>query len=942
LLLLVCWTVPALAQGVGAIGGTVMDASGAVLPGATVALTNAQGSVGGNQETVSDARGAYQFLRLVPGTYSVKATMQGFRPVEQRNIVVNADNTARADLTLAIGGLEEGVVVSGQAPLLDTTSALRQTVMSQETLQSLPNRGDMWSITRAIPSVVVSKVDVGGSESFKQSGITVHGTSNEGGYFIDGMDIGQTDSTGAGATLYLDPFAFQESNFQAGNAPAESPRGGLVINVITKTGTNEVHGGAQFNGTNHSLGSHNVPAAVSAQILRNIPPRILALIPNLQPTNDIRYLYDSGAWVGGPVMKDKLWYSASFHHQQGLQYDLGSYNPDGTQVTDDNFILNTDAKLAWQASPTSQLSYFYLNQHKLNGHEGSTSSFQDTAATNHSPTTPQLNQVKWTSSLSTKMVVDTSVSVDRTLDANTWPPEAKVGAIAGFDSITNTLLRVLPSFSSNQDRRVAGLVSLSYFTAVHDIKVGYQINQISLNPNIVSTSNPPMRAVYRNGVPDSVNTYNLPATFDEKDREQALYIQDKWKLARKLTVNLGLRMDMNYGWEDAACQAANAFVSAVCYPALKGFPDWRVASPRFSAVYDLTGDGRTALKFSANRYVTPVGTSIVARVNPISVVSDTRVWTACAPGQTSACDLNGDGLPQINELGPSTGYPVGASNRFVAGYNWPTSHEYTAEVQRQLPGNVVATVGFTHRETRNNLGYRNAAVPASAYTPIAVTEANSGTKVTVFNQDPATKGQFDIVWNNEPALNSTYNGGDVTVNRRLGNGWLLTGGVSLGKNIGDIYPTPTSASVKNDLNNPNFTFRRSLAGNDVPFSLRLSSVYTLPLGISASATFQRQSGFPELTSVSVGNNTIALTQGSTSVAVSPRATTRLPTLHQLDASFRKAFRSGSKVLQPRVDLYNMANSATLTSRTTTLGSSYDAANAIQRGRLIKFGVSLDF
>jgi hypothetical protein len=128
----------------------------------------------------------------------------------------------------------------------------------------------------------------------------------------------------------------------------------------------------------------------------------------------------------------------------------------------------------------------------------------------------------------------------------------------------------------------------------------------------------------------------------------------------------------------------------------------------------------------------------------------------------------------------------------------------------------------------------------------------------------------------------------------------------------------------------------------VPFSLRLSSVYELPLGISASGTFQRQSGFPELTTASVGNNTIALTQGSTSIAVQPRATTRLPTLHQLDASFRKAFRSGSMVLQPRVDLYNLANSATVTARVATLGSSYDAANSIQRGRLIKFGMSLDF
>src|SRR5260221_9260587 len=238
LTLLVGSATPALAQGVGAIGGTVLDASGAVLPGASVTLSSAQGTVGSNQETTSDARGAYQFTRLVPGTYIVTATMQGFRPAEQRNIGVSSDQTAWADLTLAIGQLEEGVVVSGEAPLLDTTSALKQTVLSQDVLQALPNRIDVWSITRVIPSVVASKVDVGGSESFQQSGITVHGTSNENGYYIDGMNVSSTQSSGSIATFYLDPYAFEEANFRSGNGPAETSTGGLGFNTISRTCTN--------------------------------------------------------------------------------------------------------------------------------------------------------------------------------------------------------------------------------------------------------------------------------------------------------------------------------------------------------------------------------------------------------------------------------------------------------------------------------------------------------------------------------------------------------------------------------------------------------------------------------------------------------------------------------------------------------------------------------
>ena len=208
----------ATAQGVGAIGGMITDTSGAMLPGVTVTLSNPRGTIGGNQATVTDDRGAFQFLRLVPGTYTVRAELQGFRPALQENIVVVADQTARVDLKLEVGALREDITVSGASPLLDTTSATRQTVLSRELLDSLPNRVDVWSAARVIPSVILSKVDVGGSESFLQSSATVHGSANENGFLIDGMDVSNLDGNGSAAIMYLDPYAFEETNYQTGSA----------------------------------------------------------------------------------------------------------------------------------------------------------------------------------------------------------------------------------------------------------------------------------------------------------------------------------------------------------------------------------------------------------------------------------------------------------------------------------------------------------------------------------------------------------------------------------------------------------------------------------------------------------------------------------------------------------------------------------------------------
>jgi hypothetical protein len=925
----------ASAQGVGAIAGSVTDASGGVLPGATVTLTSAQGTVGGNQEVMTDERGAYQFLRLVPGTYSVKAVLQGFRPFTQAGVVVNSDQTARADLRLDVGGLEEGIVVSGEAPLLDTSSALKQTVLTQEVLESLPNRMDVWSITRVIPSIVVSKVDVGGSESFLQSGVTVRGTDNEGGYYIDGMDVSSLDGEGDGATMYLDPYAFAESNFLAGNNPAESPRGGLVFNMVTKTGTNQFHGGAMFSGANRGMGFDNFSDALRRDLIAGLSPAILAIKPDIKPGADIHYIWDTGGWLAGPVIQDKLWFSTTFHYQKLLQFFLGSYNPDGTQTPDDHHLYTTNNKIAWQINQGNQLSYYWTLQRKVNGHRLG-GSFADARASNNNNKYPTVNQVKWTSSRSSRLLFDASSSIFLVDDRFSRQPDVQMGDIARFDSVENYARIALGTYSNNPMFRGVFLGSVSYFTTTHDIKAGYSMNYAKRTGNVYSTSG--MRAIYRSGIPDSVQTYNTPVSSVTLDREQGLYIQDKWRPTRKLTLNMGLRFETNYGWMPETCQPQTDFIAAQCFAAIDGAPDWTALNPRFSIVYDLFGDGETAFKFAANRYVVPVGVQVVGRINPVRSTNDNRQWlpqSRCGEAATLGCDRNGDLIPQLNELGPSSGYNLGTTARYADGYDWPHAREYTVELQRQLPGNLVLSGGYTRREKRSQLGQRNMAVPMSSYQRLSVVERNSGQTVTVYNQDPALRGRLDVVWDNEDEMDSTYNGGDITLNKRLSNRWMLTGGVSMGRNVGYVGSA--------DLNNPNSKeFSRGIEGNSVPLSFSLSGLYELPYGVSLSGSYQYQTGFPELTTVSVGNNTVALVQGTQSVTVAPRGDVRYPSLNQLDLSLRKAIRMGNKVFQPRLDIYNVTNNATIRTWTTQLGPTYHRPSAIQRGTLIKAGMHIDF
>ena len=943
-----CAALPAAAQGVGAIGGTITDASGAVLPGATIILSNPLGTIGGNQTATTDERGVYQFIRLVPGAYRVRAELQGFRSAVQENILVSADATSRVDVKLEIGALEEGIIVKGESPLLDTTSAMKQTVLSREVLDSLPNRVDVWAAARVIPSVILSKVDVGGSESFLQSSATVHGSPNENAFLIDGMDVSNLDGNGSAAIMYLDPYAFEETNYQMGSAgTAVSSKGGLLFNMITRTGTNRLHGGAMFNGANHSMGSANYSPALRSQLLAAVPAAALAANPNLVPGADILKIFDAGAWLSGPIVRDRLWFSASWHHQALDQYLLGNYDPNGNQVLDDNLMWTTSAKIAWQMTRSAQLSYFNNLQYKLIGHRNGGGTFAESRARNLNDKYPDVHQLKFTSPLGTKIVVDASYSRFRADDKFGQEPEVRAGDISRFDAVTSTYTVALPTYRDLATFRDQILGSVGYFTGRHDIRFGYQFMTAVQKSSIWSTSG--MRAVYRNGRPDSVNTYNVPITstssripvaYEPSYRDHGVYIQDKWTPARKLTLNLGLRFETTYGWQPAACQVETTFVPAQCFPEIKGAPDFKALVPRASVVYDVFGDGKTALKFAASRYDQPITLQNVLRLNPLGATSDTRVWTVCAAGQTSGCDLNGDLVPQLNELGVSSGFTFGANNRYDPDLQWPNSTEYSLEFQRQIPGNVVVSLGYTRRETRRNIGAKNVAVPLESYVPLAVIEANSGKAVTVHNQAPALRGRTDILWDNFPELETTFNGTDMTVNKRLSHRWSLTGGASFGRTTGNIYPTTSAAT--SDLNNPNFQFRQGVVGNDVPYSYRLSGLYELPYRISVSATAQYYQGFPELTTVSVGNNTVALTQGATVLAVEPRGSTRLPPVSSLDASVRKFWNVSRMRFEPRVDLYNLTNAASIVARVTQLGPTYGRVSNIQRGRLIKVGLSVEF
>jgi hypothetical protein len=943
---------PALAQGVGAIGGIVRDDSNGVLPGVTVTLTSV-GVIGGNQTTVTDAQGAYQFSRLVPGKYGVRSVLTGFRSAVVDDITVDADKTSRADMKLAIGQVEEQLTVSGVAPMLDTTSTLKQVVMSREILDTIPMAQDIWSIARVAEGVKLSKYDVGGRQMLAQSSATSHNSSTQ-NYQVDGMDI---NSYSGGISFYVNSFQYQEINYQSDNQTASAYSGGVGMNMISKTGTNRFLGSAMFQGANHAMESNNVTGALADQIAVQVPAKVLQTNPDMFLGGDTLHILDSGVAFGGPIFKDRLWFQGTYYAGSLYQHLLGSYNTDGSLLLVTNRFLEPTGKISWAINQNNQLhvteSRVGVTRPQQAGGPTVTQYFSF-EATYHNLSANVMQMARWTSILSPHMVFDAGFMT--TNGQTNYVPQPGVvhdGSIPHFDSVTLNNTVAFAGYRVNSGRRSQIAGTLSYSSAQHQVQVGSQF-YITENEMGFFGYAPvyPLnyQAVYTNGVPTSVHTYNAPSDYFRRAHETGVFIQDKWTPINKLTLNLGLRYGRSFSWinnyqqfgltVDATplCQVQTVFVAGQCFPPAVG-PEFNLFSPHFSMVYDLRGDGRTALKFSANQYPQQQ-VSLVDRINPIGNTSDTRSWTVCAPGQTSGCDLNGDKEPQLNEFGPSSGFNAGTTNRFDPGLKMPYDIEVSSAIEQQLPADMVVSAAYYFRGYRNQIAATNLAVPASTYIPLQVTEVNSGQQVTVYNQNPALAGKFDVLFSNSPLLNSNFNGVDLGLSKRMSHGWSMLASVSLSHNEGDVYGGATAAA--GDLNNPNLGFRRGPGAMDVPVFAKLSGVYQLPKGFSVGMSGQYFKGWPDKTTVLVQPNTVKLTQGTQTVTVEPVGTTTLPSVNLWDFNLRKSFKSGRFTFDPRVDMYNAFNAAAATQWITQLGTTFHRPIAITGGRLIKVGFNMTF
>lgn len=936
-----CLAAPALAQvQTGSIVGVVADDSNAVMPGVTVTLTS-EGLLGGPQTAITDVQGNYRFDRLPPAAYAVKFELQGFKVVERADIRVNASFVATINVKLEVGSLTETITVTGASPTVDTRSTLQQTVMTQEVLEGIPTGRDPWSLAKLIPGVQVATYDVGGTQSIQQSSMSAHGSNtNDVNYNIDGAVVNWPGGGGGATMLYYDQGMFDEVNYMTSAIPAEVMAGGVSINMVTKSGTNNWRGNIKYNFANDDLQAENWNDL--QQIYTETSPGGLFLGNPTQKT------YDLNVSGGGPLVQNRVFVNGTIRRWV-VDKLTNARNPDTLQqALDDNLLKNYSGKVVAQLTPNQKLMGSYLWNNKIRGHRVDTPPEIQQEIASVVQTNPATStQLKYTNVMN-RTVFESNFSVMDGLTEYSYQPDTPADAIRRVDNTNSTAFAAATRHERQPNQRIQfdNIVShsLNGMRGDHQLKAGLQFARLSYESEYEVRGDHYVE--YNNGVPTQVRLFNTPVNPKNLERVIGVFLQDAWNMGR-LTLNLGVRYDHNTGILPAQSNPEGQFVAARSIeestPVKQNIFVWRTG-----ASFDLFGSGNTAIKASYSRYGLQVGIDRVTNVNPLQNANQTCPWS----------DPNGNGRFDAGEVNfaSCTGYAATAQ-RYADGNgpDWPYSDEITAGIEHQLIRDMRVGVMYYNRTNKKQLATRNRAVPSSAYTPVTISVPNGpngATTATLYNLNPAFLGLQDNILDNDEYLDTEYNGVEFTANKRLSNRWQMNAGLTIGYNKGGLNngqnnsgQGQTSTTELNDPNNTLYTY--GIVGNDSPIAFRLSGSYEAPWAINVSGTLISNGGYPytsayPVTRAIAAAQGITLTRASQTVFLSARGDERRPTITMVDLGLSRPIRFGSRNITPRIDFFNIGNASTVSTYTPNVGATYLRPTEILAPRIIRVGFSIDF
>jgi hypothetical protein len=930
---------PALAQS--AITGLVTDPSGSasVLPGVLVEATS-PALIEKVRTAVTDNQGRYAIADLRPGVYALSFTLTGFAKVVQEGIDLPSNFTATVNVTLRLGAIEETITVAGATPVVDVQSAQRTSVLKRELVDALPTARTYAAEGALVVGIKVSEQNVGGARTGIQQRLTVHGSlSRDTTVAVDGMKMNTLFAAGDSMPDHNDAMT-QEVTVQVSSPAAEVSAGGPHLNLLPREGGNTFSGANYIGYSNGSFQSDN------------LTPELRDL--GLRTADALQLVYDINPSLGGPILRNKLWFFGSYRDAVNENVVANSFYPDGRPGIYDQSVKNYTVRLTWQATERNKITAYDDYQVKWIGHEFVNPGDEVTTGTwRREPVLKYTGAVKWTSPVSSRLLLDAAYGASANNHNRLYQPgvqkvpgSAEWYAHASRQDIVLGTRRTAgaPQQSHNYVIRSMITSSATYVTGSHTFKTGVQWHFGSLRSLVEANADLTQR--YRDGVPDSVIVHNTPVASDNRmNADLGVYVQDTWTL-RRLTLTPGVRYEYFNSSIEAQSVSAGRFVPARQVTRTPDMPRWSDVAPRLGVVYDLTGDATTALKGSVNKYHRNFTTDFASRYNPLNLQNDTRNWFDCdlVPG-TSTCSAlvlptNRDDIAQDNEVGPSNNRLFGQApaRRPAPDIRRPYDVEYSLGVDHQVMQGVAVRAAWFRRDTYNQERQDNLLVEPSDYASFQTPSPLTGELITVYNLNRNRQGLVDILdttATDRSRNRVTYNGFEVSFAAHTRGGNTLMGGWSTDKTL----------RVSCDGDDPNtlrYCDQRELA-IPVRHDFKLAGSYKMPLGTQLGIAFQSYAGQALTVNWAVPANVFpgGRTQAVT-VALVPPGSRYLERWNQLDLSFRKVFRLGRIQLDGALDVYNALNTSVVTQENQSFGSTLGQPQQILQGRLLRVSSQIRF
>jgi hypothetical protein len=923
--LLVCQVVcalPATAQTVtavgGAISGVVTDSTRAAAPGVTV--TVAGPALIAPRTATTDAAGSYGFSAVPPGEYSITFALAGFGTVVRAGVQVAIGFAAPVDVELRPGAVSDNVVVTG-TPAIDSVSTGVTTHFDSKTLASLPGARDVFALLGLTPGVAMAKMDVGGSSALTMQEYTAYGLRAVTGMHrseVEGIRVG--GANGANDTYFSDFASFSEIAVRAVAHSATMPVPGTMTQYVSKSGGNTYRGSFYAGLQREGWQSTNID---DGQLSRGVVggPGLGA-----RDVNRLHHFRDITADVGGYVRKDVAWWYAAYRDSEVAQrFAWLLDSPVTLQAT------VATGKVTYKLSP-GQTLVGYLQRQTFGQRNyflsGITPPVQTSDALPHLELPVRVWKAEYNAAVTDAVYLEGRIGAYVS------------GAVQGFKStaprVVDTGVNTVRggSFATKRliDRpQINGAVSfMKNGWGQHTFRVGgeYMADRVD-SPhlgygnacNCVSTLN--------NGTPTQVQIF-LGTNQSENDLiTMAGFADDTWRIGRRVTLSLGLRLDRYQPVLPEQLGPAGERFAAIA-PVLT-FNNW---GPRAGLSLALTGDGGTFLKLQYGKFWLYPGANFPAAFNPNTFGwSRTHLWTN---------DANQNGSWDPGEEGRLIGAAGGSATRLDEGIANSHVHQGTIYVERQLPAGVAVRTGVVVNARRDPYGAINISRPLSAYSvPVPTRDPgpdgragtdDDGAMVTLFELTPEALAMPPTnLTTNLPESDSDYYSWELTATRRPSRRWSFSASVShtwhrepaLGAG-NDFTPNALVNATQSRLH---FTTWQSKvnASVDLPFEVRVIPVLRAQSGTPFARTFVR-----------------SLNYGTALVKAETVATSRTSDVLLIDLRLEKGVRVARTRLTGFADLYNLLNTNAAQTLTTSSGASFLRPTAITGPRILRAGLQVEW